>query len=130
MNSIEIIYNQLKDMKENIEYIKKEVEEKDIEMKSIMKEIANTNFNAAEGAKLYMAFQEFLQERRMIKTDLENYQEQFEALGGVSYMIELKNKIENPKTMKKRKISYYRNFPKAHQEKIKSMYHIEKSWQQ
>lgn len=96
-------------------------------MKIIMKEIANSNFNAAEGAKLYMAFQEFLQERRMIKMELENYQEQFEALGGISYMAELKYKIDNPKTMKKRKISYYRNFPKAHQEKIKSMYHIEKS---
>lgn len=127
MNSIEIIYNQLKDMKENIDYIKKEVAEKDIEMKSIMKEIANSNFNAAEGAKLYMAFQEFLQERRMIKTELENYQEQFEALGGISYMTELKYKIDNPKIMKKRKLSYYKNFPKAYQEKVESMYHVEKS---
>src|SRR5699024_160638 len=105
MNSIEIIYNQIKEMKENIDCIKKEVEEKDIEMKSIMKEIDNTNFNAAEGAKLYMAFQEFLQERRMIKTDLENNQEQFEELGGVAYMIELKNKIQNTKPMKNRYLS-------------------------
>lgn len=127
MNSIEIIYNQLKDMKENIDYIKKEVAEKDVEMKEIMKEIANSNFNAAEGAKLYMAFQEFLQERRMIKTELENYQEQFEALGGMSYMINLKNKIDNPKAIKKRKLSYYKNFPKVYQEKIESMYHVKKS---
>src|SRR5699024_7209564 len=122
MNSIEIIYNQIKNKKENIEYIKKEVEEKDIEMKSIMKEISNTKFKTEDGSKLYIASKEFLKERSMIKTDVENYQQQFEALGGVSYMIKLKNKIDNPKTMKKRMLSYYRNFPKAHQEKIKSMY--------
>lgn len=127
MNSIEIIYNQLEDMRDNIEYIKREVKAKDKEMVSIMNEISNTNFNASEGVKLYKAMQGFLQERRMLKLDMENYIEQFEAMGGVEYLNRLKDRIENPKPSKKRKLSYYRNFSEEYQEKAKKMYHMKKN---
>lgn len=126
MSSIKIIYGQLKDMEKNMNYIKQEVKEKDKEMVELMEEIANSNFNASEGAKLYMAVQKFLQERRMLKTDMENYQEQFDALGGIEYLNMLEEKVLNPQPSKLRNLEYFKNFPRRHRERAKEMYHIKK----
>lgn len=66
MKSINIFYNEMKDMKESITMLKREVKKIDKEWNNLLVEIRETVFNAAQGAQLYKRTQEFLQERRLL----------------------------------------------------------------
>lgn len=133
MKSINMIYLEMKDLKGNILLLKKECKKVDEEWESILKEVRDTVFNAAQGAKLYKETQEFLQERRLLKSQIEELEVQFELLGGDNKLEELKTKqdFKNVSTKKKdkkykRDIDYYNNFREDIKEEVSEMYHITK----
>ena len=131
MKSINIIYNELHDLKTSIELLKEQTGDVDKEFDAILEEIRTTVFNASQGALLYKNMQEFLQERRLLKTRIEELQVQYEILGGDRKLTELE-KYQNfknvPKKDKKyhRKLSYFKNFKEDVKEEVSMMYHIQK----
>lgn len=131
MKSINIIYNELHDLKTSIELLKEQTGDVDKEFDAILEEIRTTVFNASQGALLYKNMQEFLQERRLLKTRIEELQVQYEILGGDRKLTELE-KYQNfknvPKKDKKyhRKLNYFKNFKEDVKEEISMMYHIQK----
>ena len=131
MKSINIFYNEMKDMKESISMLKKEVKEIDKEWNSLLVEIRETVFNAAQGAQLYKRTQEFLQERRLLKMQMEELKNQYIILGGDEKLKELQEcqditKVENKKGIKKRKADYFYNFREDIKEEVSNMYHVTK----
>lgn len=131
MKSINIIYNELHDLKTSIELLKEQTGDVDKEFDAILEEIRTTVFNASQGALLYKNMQEFLQERRLLKTRIEELQVQYEILGGDRKLTELE-KYQNfknvPKKDKKyhRKLNYFKNFKEDVKEEVSMMYHIQK----
>lgn len=131
MKSINIIYNELHDLKTSIELLKEQTGDIDKEFDAILEEIRTTVFNASQGTLLYKNMQEFLQERRLLKTRIEELQVQYEILGGDKKLIELE-KYQNfknvPKKDKKyhRKLNYFKNFREDVKEEVSMMYHIQK----
>ena len=131
MKSINIFYNEMKDMKESISMLKKEVKKVDKEWNSLMVEIRETVFNAAQGAQLYKRTQEFLQERRLLKMQMEELKNQYIILGGDEKLKELQEcqditKVGNKKGIKKRKADYFYNFREDIKEEVTNMYHVTK----
>ena len=131
MKSINIFYNEMKDMKESISMLKKEVKKVDKEWNSLMVEIRETVFNAAQGAQLYKRTQEFLQERRLLKMQMEELKNQYIILGGDEKLKELQEcqditKVGNKKGIKKRKADYFYNFREDIKEEVSNMYHVTK----
>ena len=131
MKSINIFYNEMKDMKESISMLKKEVKKVDKEWDSLLVEIRETVFNAAQGAQLYKRTQEFLQERRLLKMQMEELKNQYIVLGGDEKLKELEEfqditKVGNKKGIKRRKVDYFKNFREDIKEEVSEMYHITK----
>ena len=131
MKSINIFYNEMKDMKESISMLKKEVKKVDKEWDSLLVEIRETVFNAAQGAQLYKRTQEFLQERRLLKMQMEELKNQYIILGGDEKLKELQEcqditKVGNKKGIKKRKADYFYNFREDIKEEVSNMYHVTK----
>ena len=131
MKSINIFYNEMKDMKESIAMLKKEVKKIDEEWNSLLVEIRETVFNAAQGAQLYKRTQEFLQERRLLKMQMEELNNQYIILGGDEKLKELQEyqditKVGNKKGVKRRKVDYFKNFREDIKEEVSEMYHITK----
>ena len=131
MKSINIFYNEMKDMKESITMLKKEVKKIDEEWNSLLIEIRETVFNAAQGAQLYKRTQEFLQERRLLKMQMEELKNQYIILGGDEKLKELQEcqditKVGNKKGVKKRKADYFYNFREDIKEEVSNMYHVTK----
>lgn len=131
MKSINIIYNELHDLKMSIELLKEQSGDVDKEFHSILEEIRTTVFNASQGALLYKNMQDFLQERRLLKTRIEELQVQYEILGGDNKLQELEKyqSFKNvPKKDKKyhRKLNYFKNFKEDVKEEVSMMYHIQK----
>ena len=131
MKSINIFYNEMKDMKESISMLKKEVKKVDKEWNSLMVEIRETVFSAAQGAQLYKRTQEFLQERRLLKMQMEELKNQYIILGGDEKLKELQEcqditKVGNKKGIKKRKADYFYNFREDIKEEVSNMYHVTK----
>ena len=131
MKSINIFYNEMKDMKESITMLKKEVKKIDEEWNSLLIEIRETVFNAAQGAQLYKRTQEFLQERRLLKMQMEELKNQYIILGGDEKLKELQEcqditKVGNKKGIKKRKADYFYNFREDIKEEVSNMYHVTK----
>ena len=131
MKSINIFYNEMKDMKESITMLKKEVKKIDEEWNSLMVEIRETVFNAAQGAQLYKKTQEFLQERRLLKMQMEELKNQYIILGGDEKLKELQEcqditKVGNKKGIKKRQADYFYNFREDIKEEVSNMYHVTK----
>ena len=131
MKSINIFYNEMKDMKESISMLKKEVKKVDKEWNSLLVEIRETVFNAAQGAQLYKRTQEFLQERRLLKMQMEELKNQYIVLGGDEKLKELEEfqditKVGNKKGIKRRKVDYFKNFMEDIKEEVSEMYHITK----
>lgn len=131
MKSINIFYNEMKDMKESISMLKKEVKEIDKEWNSLLVEIRETVFNAAQGAQLYKRTQEFLQERRLLKMQMEELKNQYIVLGGDEKLKELEQcqditKVGNKKGIKKRQADYFYNFREDIKEEVTNMYHVTK----
>lgn len=131
MKSINIIYNELHDLKTSIELLKEQTGDVDKEFHAILEEIRTAVFNASQGTLLYKNMQEFLQERRLLKTRIEELQVQYEILGGDRKLTELE-KYQNfknvPKKDKKyhRKLKYFKNFREDVREEVSMMYHIQK----
>ena len=124
-------YNEMKDMKESISMLKKEVKKVDKEWDSLLVEIRETVFNAAQGAQLYKRTQEFLQERRLLKMQMEELKNQYIILGGDEKLKELQEcqditKVGNKKGIKKRKADYFYNFREDIKEEVSNMYHVTK----
>ena len=131
MKSINIFYNEMKDMKESITMLKKEVKKIDEEWNSLLIEIRETVFNAAQGAQLYKRTQEFLQERRLLKMQMEELKNQYIILGGDEKLKELEQyqditKVGNKKGIKKRQADYFYNFREDIKEEVTNMYHVTK----
>ena len=131
MKSINIFYNEMKDMKESITMLKKEVKKIDEEWNSLLVEIRETVFNAAQGAQLYKRTQEFLQERRLLKMQMEELKNQNIVLGGDEKLKELEQcqditKVGNKKGIKKRQADYFYNFREDIKEEVTNMYHVTK----
>ena len=131
MKSINIFYNEMKDMKESISMLKKEVKKVDKEWNSLLVEIRETVFNAAQGAQLYKRTQEFLQERRLLKMQMEELKNQYIILGGDEKLKELEQcqditKVGNKKGIKKRQADYFYNFREDIKEEVSNMYHVTK----
>ena len=131
MKSINIFYNEMKDMKESISMLKKEVKKVDKEWNSLLVEIRETVFNAAQGAQLYKRTQEFLQERRLLKMQMEELKNQYIILGGDEKLKELQEcqditKVGNKKGIKKRQADYFYNFREDIKEEVTNMYHVTK----
>ena len=131
MKSINIFYNEMKDMKESISMLKKEVKKVDKEWDSLLVEIRETVFNAAQGAQLYKRTQEFLQERRLLKMQMEELNNQYIVLGGDEKLKELEQcqditKVGNKKGIKKRQADYFYNFREDIKEEVTNMYHVTK----
>ena len=131
MKSINIFYNEMKDMKESISMLKKEVKKVDKEWNSLLVEIRETVFNAAQGAQLYKRTQEFLQERRLLKMQMEELKNQYIILGGDEKLKELQEcqditKVGNKKGIKKRQADYFYNFREDIKEEVSNMYHVTK----
>lgn len=131
MKSINIFYNEMKDMKESISMLKKEVKKVDEEWNNLLVEIRETVFNAAQGAQLYKKTQEFLQERRLLKMQMEELKNQYIVLGGDEKLKELEEfqditKVGNKKGIKRRKADYFKNFREDIKEEVSEMYHITK----
>ena len=131
MKSINIFYNEMKDMKESIAMLKKEVKKIDKEWNSLLVEIRETVFNAAQGAQLYKRTQEFLQERRLLKMQIEELKNQYIVLGGDEKLKELEQcqditKVGNKKGIKKRQVDYFKNFREDIKEEVSEMYHVTK----
>ena len=131
MKSINIFYNEMKDMKESISVLKKEVKKVDKEWNSLLVEIRETVFNAAQGAQLYKKTQEFLQERRLLKMQMEELKNQYIVLGGDEKLKELQEyqditKVKNKKGIKKRQADYFYNFREDIKEEVSNMYHVTK----
>ena len=131
MKSINIFYNEMKDMKESISMLKKEVKKVDKEWNSLLVEIRETVFNAAQGAQLYKKTQEFLQERRLLKMQMEELKNQYILLGGDEKLKELEQyqditKVGNKKGIKKRQADYFYNFREDIKEEVSNMYHVTK----
>src|SRR5699024_182643 len=131
MKSINIFYNEMKDMKESISMLKKEVKKVDKEWNSLLVEIRETVFNAAQGAQLYKRTQEFLQERRLLKMQMEELKNQYIILGGDEKLKELQEcqditKVGNKKGIKRRKADYFYNFREDIKEEVSNMYHVTK----
>lgn len=131
MKSINIFYNEMKDMKESISMLKKEVKKVDEEWNNLLVEIRETVFNAAQGAQLYKRTQEFLQERRLLKMQMEELKNQYIVLGGDEKLKELEEcqditKVGNKKGIKKRQADYFKNFREDIKEEVSEMYHITK----
>src|SRR5699024_451857 len=130
MKSINIFYNEMKDMKESITMLKKEVKKIDEEWNSLLVEIRETVFNAAQGAQLYKRTQEYLQERRL-KMQIEELKNQYIILGGDEKIKELQEcqditKVGNKKGIKKGKADYFYNFREDIKEEVSNMYHVTK----
>lgn len=131
MKSINIFYNEMKDMKESISMLKKEVKKVDEEWNSLLVEIRETVFNAAQGAQLYKKTQEFLQERRLLKMQMEELNNQYIVLGGDEKLKELEEcqditKVGNKKGIKRRQADYFYNFREDIKEEVSNMYHVTK----
>lgn len=131
MKSINIFYNEMKDMKESISMLKKEVKKVDEEWNNLLVEIRETVFNAAQGAQLYKRTQEFLQERRLLKMQMEELNNQYIVLGGDEKLKELEEcqditKVGNKKGIKKRQADYFYNFREDIKEEVSNMYHVTK----
>ena len=131
MKSINIFYNEMKDMKESISMLKKEVKKVDKEWDSLLVEIRETVFNAAQGAQLYKRTQEFLQERRLLKMQMEELNNQYIVLGGDEKLKELEEfqditKVGNKKGIKRREVDYFKNFREDIKEEVSEMYHVTK----
>lgn len=126
MKSVNIIYNEMKDLKENIEYLKGVKADFNDRFQKLLNEIRVTKFNAIEGVELYKSTQEFLQERRVLIVQLEELEEQYNALGGDERLAKLKEvqNYKRPKGKAPRKLTYYRNFKEKDRELISQMYHI------
>lgn len=131
MKSINIVYSELYDLKTSITILKEQANVIDKEFNTILEEVRTTVFNASEGTKLYKNIQEFLQERRLLKTQMEELQVQYELLGGDIKLNQLE-KYQNfknvPKKDKKyhRKADYFKNFREDIKEEVSEMYHITK----
>ena len=111
--------------------LKKEVKKIDEEWNSLLVEIRETVFNAAQGAQLYKRTQEFLQERRLLKMQMEELNNQYIVLGGDEKLKELEEfqditKVGNKKGIKRRKVDYFKNFREDIKEEVSEMYHITK----
>lgn len=131
MKSINIFYNEMKDMKESISMLKKEVKKVDEEWNNLLVEIRETVFNAAQGAQLYKRTQEFLQERRLLKMQMEELKNQYIVLGGDEKLKELEEcqditKVGNKKGIKRRQADYFYNFREDIKEEVSNMYHVTK----
>lgn len=129
MKSINLIYNELDDLYTSIKLMKEQSKDIDKEFNTVLEEIRLTTFNASQGTKMYKQLQEFLQERRLLKAEIEELEVQFELLGGKSKLDELRKyqDFKNvPKKDKKyhRRSVYYKNFRVDLREKAESLYHI------
>src|SRR5699024_5254766 len=88
--------------------LKKEVKKIDEEWNSLLVEIRETVFNAAQGAQLYKRTQEFLQERRLLKMQMEELKNQYIILGGDEKLKELQECQDITKVGNKKGKYYYK----------------------
>lgn len=131
MKSINIMYLEMKDLYGSIEMLKEECKKVDKEWNKLLIEIKNATFNASQGAQLYKRTQEFLQERRLLKMQMEELNNQYIVLGGDEKLKELEEyqditKVGNKKGIKKRKADYFSNFREDIKEEVSEMYHVTK----
>ena len=131
MKSINIMYLEMKDLYGSIEMMKEECRKVDKEWNELLIEIKNTTFNASQGAQLYKRTQEFLQERRLLKMQMEELNNQYIILGGDEKLKELEEyqditKVGNKKCIIKRKADYFSYFREDIKEEVSEMYHVTK----
>lgn len=129
MNYINRIYEELEDLHYGITVMRSEMSRINKEYNQIINEMPNTNFSASQGVEMYKKLQEFLQERRLTKSRLEEMEVQFEILGGVEQLRRLERAKVFSKVPKKspkyhRRLSYFENFKQEVKEEVKEMYHI------
>ncbi|AWY02872.1 hypothetical protein [Staphylococcus phage VB-SauS-SA2] len=129
MKSINIMYLEMKDLHGSIEMMKEECKKVDKEWDKLLIEIKDATFNASQGAQLYKKTQEFLQERRLLKMQMEELKNQYIILGGDKKLKELEEfqditKVGNKEGIKRRKADYFGNFREDIKEEVSEMYHV------
>lgn len=134
MNYIETMYNELSDLKGSIILLKEDAKNIDNKFHDILKEVRDTDFDLIQSINMYKNIQNFLQERRLLKSKIEEMEIQYEILGGdeqlktYSEALDFKQVKRNTKFNKDNKYyrnkKYYSNFREDLKEQISSLYHI------
>lgn len=134
MNYIEKIYSEMLDLKGTISILELEMKEINSKFEDILTDIRETEFNVVQSVEMYKKLQEFLQERRLLKAQIEEMKIQFEVLGGEEQYNRYKKaldfkKVKQDKEFKKykkyyRNKKYYKNFREDLKEKVDDFYHI------
>ena len=134
MNYIEKIYSEMSDLKGTINILQLEMKTINNKFENILIDIRDTNFNVEQSVEIYKKLQDFLQERRLLKAQIEEMKIHFEVLGGEEQYIRYEKaldfkKVKQDKEFKKdkkyyRDIKYYKNFREDLKEKVDGFYHI------
>lgn len=134
MNYIEKIYSEMSDLNGTINILQLEMKTINDKFESILIDIRDTNFNIEQSVKIYKKLQDFLQERRLLKAQIEEMKIQFEVLGGEEQYSKYEKaldfkKVKQDKEFKKdkkyyRDKKYYNNFREDLKEKAIDLYHI------
>lgn len=134
MNYIEKIYNEMSDLKGTINILQLEMKTINDKFESILIDIRDTNFNVEQSVEIYKKLQDFLQERRLLKAQIEEMKIQFEVLGGEEQYIRYEKALDFKEVKKDREFKkdkkyyrdkkYYNNFREDLKEKAIDLYHI------
>lgn len=134
MNYIEKIYSELLDLRGTIDLLNAELKEVDSKFEGILKEVRDTDFNVEQSIKMYKNLQEFLQERRLLKTKIEEMEIQYDILGGDKQLnkyqkaLDFKRVKEDIQFKKDKKYyrdkKYYKNFREDLKTQAEELYHI------
>lgn len=134
MNHIEKIYSELLDLRGTIDLLNAELKEVDSKFKSILKEVRDTDFNVEQSIKMYKNLQEFLQERRLLKAQIEEMEIQYDILGGDKQLnkyqkaLDFKRVKEDIQFKKDKRYyrdkKYYKNFREDLKAQAEDLYHI------
>lgn len=134
MNYIKRMYSEMKDLRGTINILEEQLEQINCEFEDIMIEVRETDFNVSQSIEMYKRLQQFLQERRLLKSQIEEMKVQYEILGGdvqlerYNKALDFKKVKCNPHYKKDKKYyrnkKYYENFNEDIKNDIYNLYHI------
>ncbi|AIA64131.1 hypothetical protein PHAGE6E_105 [Staphylococcus phage 6ec] len=134
MNYIERIYSELVDLKGTVNILQIEMKEINSKFEDILIKIRETEFNVSQSVEMYKRLQEFLQERRLLRAQIEEMEVQYEILGGDEQLKKYEKALDFKEVKKDREFKkdkkyyrdkkYYNNFREDLKEKAIDLYHI------
>ena len=128
MNYIERIYSELVDLKGTVNILQIEMKEINSKFEDILIKIRETEFDVSQSVEMYKRLQEFLQERRLLRAQIEEMEVQYEILGRYEKALDFKEVKKDREFKKDKKYyrdkKYYNNFREDLKEKAIDLYHI------